>query len=135
MAASINSVMIKRPLKVSRMSMELWKEIFDWAAVVLVGLTFAAGAGALITGKILSERQSEQLRQFQLRMESAQQQTALAQKEAADAQLKLDQWLAKKVIARVRAAYELSVAGLWPRWLLLSARQSPRLPEESGHSG
>lgn len=41
------------------MSVELWKTIFDWAAVVLVGLTFIAGAGALITGKVLSDRQSE----------------------------------------------------------------------------
>jgi hypothetical protein len=35
------------------MSVEFWKQIFDWASVILVGLTFAVGAGALITGKIL----------------------------------------------------------------------------------
>ncbi len=46
------------------MSVEFLKSIFDWAAVVLVGLTFIAGAGALITGKILSIRQAEQLREF-----------------------------------------------------------------------
>jgi hypothetical protein len=46
------------------MSAEIWKPIFDWAAVVLIGFTFIAGAGALITGKILTDRQDEKLRKF-----------------------------------------------------------------------
>ena len=48
------------------MSVELWKSIFDWAAVVLVGLTFIAGAGALITGKILADRQDAAMGQLKL---------------------------------------------------------------------
>jgi hypothetical protein len=53
------------------MSIEFWKAIFDWAAVVLVGLTFIAGAGALITGKILNDRQASNLKQFQLDLAAA----------------------------------------------------------------
>ena len=47
------------------MSVEDWKSIFDWAAVILVFFTFAAGAGVLITGNILNKRQAVQLRQFE----------------------------------------------------------------------
>ncbi len=43
-------------------SVEVWKAIFDWVAVVLVGLTFFVGAGALVTGSILNDRQAEQIR-------------------------------------------------------------------------
>jgi hypothetical protein len=60
------------------MSVEAWKAIFDWGTVVLVGLTFVFGAGALITGNILSERQEKELSQVKL-------QTASAQKDADDA--------------------------------------------------
>ena len=35
------------------MSFEFWKVIFDWSAVVLLGLTFIAGLGALVTGKVV----------------------------------------------------------------------------------
>lgn len=47
-------------LKVARMPLEQWKEILDWISVGLVGLTFAAGAAALIVGKILNDRQEAQ---------------------------------------------------------------------------
>jgi hypothetical protein len=53
------------------MSVEFWKAIFDWAAVVLVGITFIAGAGALITGKILSDRQASSVKRFQIDLEAA----------------------------------------------------------------
>jgi hypothetical protein len=53
------------------MSIELWKTIFDWAAVILVGLTFIAGAGGLITGKILNDKQAGELKQFQLELAEA----------------------------------------------------------------
>jgi len=63
------------------MSVELWKIIFDWGAVILLGLTFAFGAGALITGNILAERQDKELGQLKL-------QSATAQKDAGDANKK-----------------------------------------------
>ncbi len=68
------------------MSVELWKSIFDWAAVVLVGLTFIAGAGALITGRILSDRQSGQIRQFDTDLTAAKTGLAEQQERAAKAE-------------------------------------------------
>ncbi len=61
------------------MSVEQWKTIFDWATVVLVGLTFVAGAGALCTGNILSERQSAQLMKFEIDLETQKEKTATAE--------------------------------------------------------
>jgi hypothetical protein len=68
------------------MSVELWKAVFDWAAVVLVGLTFIAGAGALITGRILSDRQDTQLRSFRTDLTTAQTDLARQQERAAKAE-------------------------------------------------
>ncbi len=42
-------------------SAELWKTIFDVAAVILLFLTFAAGTGAFIFGNIVNKRQAAQL--------------------------------------------------------------------------
>jgi hypothetical protein len=44
-------------------SVESWKSFFDVATVALLFLTFLAGAGVLLTGNIINERQSKQLRQ------------------------------------------------------------------------
>ena len=68
------------------MSVELWKSIFDWAAVVLVGLTFIAGAGALITGNILTGRQDEKLRRFSAELTQAQTELGKQQERAAKAE-------------------------------------------------
>lgn len=68
------------------MSVELWKAVFDWAAVILVGLTFIAGAGALITGNVLSNRQDEQLRQFSSDLTKAKTSLAEQQERAATAE-------------------------------------------------
>jgi hypothetical protein len=46
------------------MSVDSLKSIFDIATVVLLFLTFLAGAGVLITGNIINVRQAGQLRQF-----------------------------------------------------------------------
>jgi hypothetical protein len=43
------------------MSFEFWKTVFDWSAVVLLGLTFIAGFGALVTGKVVGDRQARKL--------------------------------------------------------------------------
>jgi hypothetical protein len=50
------------------MSFEFWKVVFDWSAVVLIGLTFIAGLGALVTGKVVSARQA---REFQIELDAA----------------------------------------------------------------
>ncbi len=46
------------------MTVEGLKTVFDWIAVILLFLTFAAGFGVLITGNIINKRQEQQLRQF-----------------------------------------------------------------------
>ena len=46
------------------MSVDSWKSVFDVAAVLLLFLTFIAGAGVLLTGNVINERQSKQLRAF-----------------------------------------------------------------------
>jgi hypothetical protein len=43
------------------MSVETCKSLFDVLAVVLLGFTFFAGAGVLITGNIINQRQQEKL--------------------------------------------------------------------------
>jgi hypothetical protein len=71
------------------MSVELWKSIFDWATVVFIACTVFTGAGALITGDILTKRQAKELREFQLKIEAEQRETAKAQAKAFEAQLAL----------------------------------------------
>jgi hypothetical protein len=46
------------------MSVDALKGFFDIGALVLLFLTFAFGAGILITGNKINDRQAEQLRQF-----------------------------------------------------------------------
>lgn len=61
------------------MSWELAKAIFDWTAVVLVGLTFMVGAGALISGNVLNKRQAAKLRQFEMDLEKQRERAANAE--------------------------------------------------------
>src|SRR5690242_13901961 len=46
------------------MSVEGLKTFFDWGTVVLLGLTFIFGAGALVTGNVLNKRQEKELTQL-----------------------------------------------------------------------
>jgi hypothetical protein len=67
------------------MSIELWKTIFDWGAVVLVGFTLITGAGALITGRIINDRQSAQLQKIRTDLTANQTELAKQQERAAKA--------------------------------------------------
>ena len=67
------------------MSLEGWKAFFEIGGVVLLLLTFAFGAGALIVNNRLNAIQTRELGDFRIRFEEEQQKTALAQKEAAEA--------------------------------------------------
>lgn len=46
------------------MSVEGLKAIFDWGTVILLGLTFICGAGALVAGNVLNDRQEKELAQL-----------------------------------------------------------------------
>jgi hypothetical protein len=67
-------------------SMESWKFIFDWMAVILVFLTFVAGTGALWTGNILNRRQGERLKKFDSDLTEAKLGLATQQERAANAE-------------------------------------------------
>jgi hypothetical protein len=67
------------------MSLEGWKSFFEIGGVVLLLLTFAFGAGALIVNNRLNAIQAQELGDFKLKFEEEQQKTAGAQKEAAEA--------------------------------------------------
>jgi hypothetical protein len=73
------------------MSLEGWKSLFEIGGVVLLGLTFVFGAGALITGNRINAIQSVELGDFKLK-------TAQAEAESAKAQLALKQY--EDVIAK-----------------------------------
>src|SRR5690242_12571246 len=61
------------------MPVEAWKSFFDWATVILIGLTVISGAGALVTGNTISKRQEQQLADAGRRAAEA---NARAEKEA-----------------------------------------------------
>ncbi|MDR5729602.1 MAG: hypothetical protein RB191_19470 [Terriglobia bacterium] len=88
------------------MSVEVLKAIFDWLAVVLVGLTFIAGAGALITGNILSDRQTARLKEFDKSLTQAKTDLATQQERAAKAEGQIASAYAasKEAVAKVAIA-------------------------------
>jgi hypothetical protein len=67
-------------------SVESWKFIFDWVAVILVFLTFVAGTGALWTGNILNRRQGEKVKKFDSDLTEAKLGLATQQERAANAE-------------------------------------------------
>jgi hypothetical protein len=71
------------------MSVESLKVFFDFAAVILLFLTFVAGAGVLITGNIVNERQTQQLRQFDQNLTASK--TELSRQEERTAKAELEQ--------------------------------------------
>ncbi|MFL6350458.1 MAG: hypothetical protein ACJ74Z_01215 [Bryobacteraceae bacterium] len=71
------------------MSVDWWKSFFDVATVVLAGGVFVAGAGALITGRILNQRQHSQLRQFETSLREKDLKIADVQREAKEADARI----------------------------------------------
>ena len=68
------------------MSLEAWKALCDWLAIVFVGVTFIAGAAGLYLGGILNDRQAEQLRQFSTDLTGAKTELSKQQERAAKAE-------------------------------------------------
>jgi multidrug efflux pump subunit AcrA (membrane-fusion protein) len=65
---------------------EGWKSLFDIATVVLLFLTFAAGAGVLFTGNIINRAQGEKLHKFDSDLTKAKSELAVQQERAAKAE-------------------------------------------------
>src|ERR1700689_3233953 len=95
------------------MSMEGWKTIFDWSAVVLLFLTFVSGFGALITGNIINKRQDEHLRQFDKDLTEAKTELGRQQERAAKAEMELLRQGARENLI-VGAARDKLIAALKP---------------------
>ena len=76
-------------LRISFMTVEFLKTIFDWIAVILLFLTFAAGVGVLVTGNIINKRQGVQLRQFDKNLTEAKTELGKQQERAAIADAKV----------------------------------------------
>lgn len=71
------------------MAVEGMKTIFDWVAVILLFLTFAAGLGALITGNIINKQQAAKLKQFDSDLTESKTKFARQQERAAIAEREL----------------------------------------------
>ncbi len=69
------------------MSLESWKSFFEIGGVVLLFLTFAFGTGALLTGKVVNQRQENQLRRFDSDLTTAK--TALSEQQERTAAMEL----------------------------------------------
>jgi hypothetical protein len=67
------------------MTVEGLKTIFDWFAVILLFVTFAAGVGVLITGNVINKRQEQQIRQFDKDLTGAKTELSKQQERAANA--------------------------------------------------
>jgi len=65
--------------------LENWKTIFETGGVILLGLTFLFGAGALITSRKVNELQAQQLREFDKDLTTAKMDLAKQQERAAHA--------------------------------------------------
>src|SRR5215469_12992487 len=72
--------------RISSMTVEGAKSIFDWGTVILAFLTFAFGAGVLITGNIINKQQAEKQRQFDKDLTSAKEQLVASSTEMAKQQ-------------------------------------------------
>jgi hypothetical protein len=47
--------------KAFSMSLEHWNTVLQFASAVLLGMTFAVGAGAIFTGYLIGKRQDERI--------------------------------------------------------------------------
>ena len=115
------------------MSLEGWKSFFEIGGVVLLLLTFAFGAGALIVNNSLNARQAAQLRQFDKDLTDAKTELGKQQVLASDAAAKVaslegDVATAKTELAKqqtIAASAEQSLLELQQKlnWRKISAEQ------------
>ena len=108
------------------MSLENWNTVLQIASVVLLGLTFAVGTGAIITGYLIGKRQEE-------RIATTGRDAAEANSRAAEAGEGTAKALAAAAVANARAAeLEASAAQLQ---LDLEKERAARLPRSiSAHN-
>jgi len=71
------------------MDVEWWKTFFEVGGVALLFLTFAFGAGFMLTGKMVNDRQSERLRNFEGDLTAAKTNLEVQKERAATAEGKI----------------------------------------------
>jgi hypothetical protein len=116
------------------MSVAALKSVLDILTVVLLGLTFFAGAGVLITGNIINKRQSDQLKTFDSDITKAKSDLATQQERAATAEGKIaglqkdasDAKTAQQEVETDLEKQKEKTAAAEKRLLELAERQSPR---------
>jgi hypothetical protein len=108
-------------------SVEFWKSIFDWVALIGVFVTLTAGIGAVWTGNIINDHQGERLRKFdsdltvaksdlaaqEERAAIAEASVALAEQHSAEANAKAEGFrldIAKSNAAAVQAQAQVATA-------------------------
>ena len=108
------------------------KSFFEIGGVILLFLTFAFGAGFMLTGKVVSERQGKQLRQFDKDLTDAKSALAKQQERAADADARVAGLEQDAANAKTEMAKQQARAATAERNLLeLQERIKPRhLSEE-----
>ncbi len=89
---------------VSVESLEWWKNVFEISGVVLLLLTFIAGAGLFLFSRRLNAIQAEQLRQFDIDLTNAKTELGKQQERAADAEL------AAAEAKRIAGSFRLDIA-------------------------
>jgi hypothetical protein len=75
------------------MSAETWKSVVDWGTIIFLALTVVTGSAALILGDRINEKQAEHLRKFDEDLTAAKTALSKQQKETAEAQLALQQYV------------------------------------------
>lgn len=101
-----------KPTTRSNMSIESLKTFFDVGTVILLFLTFAFGAGVLITGNIINKQQEERLREFNKKLAEAQTNLGQQQERAAKAEKDLLELQVKVAPRRLTSEQRLELVRL-----------------------
>jgi hypothetical protein len=116
------------------MPVEWWKSFFEFGGVVLLFLTFAFGAGFMLTGKVVNERQERQLRQFDKDLTDAKTALGKQQERAANADAQVAGLEQDAVDAKTEMARQQARAATAERSLLeLQQRLAHRRISKSDH--
>jgi hypothetical protein len=116
------------------MPVEWWKSFFEIGGVVLLFLTFAFGAGFMLTGKIVNQRQERQLRQFDKDLTDAKTALGKEQVRAADAAARVAGLEQDAATAKTEMAKQQTRAATAERSLLeLQQRLSHRRISKPDH--
>ena len=111
------------------MSIEVLKSFLDVGTVVLLFLAFAFGAGVLITGNVINERQAEQLKTFDKELTDAK--TELGKQQERAAQLEKGNIEAQRSLESERLTRLEMEESLAPR-MLVSSNDAIRRLQRSG---